>query len=154
MTLNKQRIREIAVESFANASNPEIQTWLRGAILGWSTKHSVLSFSPFHNFFPSTQDEIESLSQILQALPTEKAVGLTYSIRGQFRKALINLIGVKGIFLSNQKAHDFLFDLVKELKWWLGENDAWYEMLSKRQKRLDKEFEEAIFDDLDSLYEN
>ncbi len=31
---------------------------------------------------------------------------------------------------------------------------AWYEVLNKRQERLDKESEEAIFDDLGSLYEN
>lgn len=123
MTLNKQRIREIAIKNFADASSPEIQAWLHSAILDWSIGQSVLSFSPFHNFFPSTQDETKSLSQILQALPTEKVVGLTYSIQGQFRKALINLIGVKNIFLGNQKAHDFLFDLVKELKWWLSENN-------------------------------
>lgn len=75
-----------------------------------------MSFSPFHNFFPSTQDEIESLSQILQALPTEKAAGLTYSMQDQFRRALTNLIGAKDIFLSDPDVWELSFDLAREME--------------------------------------
>ena len=116
MSLNEQRIKEIANQEFAQASDADIQTWLRGAITGWSTEHTVLSFSPFQNFFPSTQDEADSLSQILTALPSKKVAGKAYSIRDQFRKALASLIATRDVYLENPDIWVFVFDLAREIE--------------------------------------
>ena len=116
MPLNRERIKEIANQKFAQDSTADIQTWLRGAIFGWMEQQSVLSFSPFENFFPSTQDEMYSFSQILQALPTEKTAGRIYSLRDQFRTALIKLIATKDVYLSDPDVWQLFFDLAKELE--------------------------------------
>lgn len=116
MQLNRQRVKEIASLEFAQASDADIQTWLRGALVGWSTDKSVLAFAPFQNFFPSTHDEVERLSQILLALPNEKTAGLPYSLQDQFRRALTNLIGKKEIYLSDPEILELTFDLAKEME--------------------------------------
>ena len=112
----EERIAEIALENFTNASDSDIQTWLLDAIKNWTKENTVTSFAPFHNFFSSTQDEIESLAQIIKALPTSKNDGQTYSISDQFRRALVDILSTKDIYLTSSDIWLSLFELASKIR--------------------------------------
>ena len=116
MPMIEHRIVEIAEEEFAKATLADIQTWLLGAITSWSKEESVLSFTPFQNFFPSMRDEFESLGMILKGLPRSKSNGRTYSLNDQFRRALVNIISTKDVYLNHPDTWVLLLDLAKNIK--------------------------------------
>lgn len=110
----KTEIAKTASKFFENL-NVGVEEWLKDAVTCWAKEGKAAAFAPFQNYFPSEQPDAISLAWVGASFPSKKNISDSLSLKGQFRNAVVSILGYPELYLSDLRAWRMVLEVAQEM---------------------------------------